>query len=148
MWSKTCCSIQEFLFLQIHVVVNFDLDIFTATTNFFFQTNSKAQWALGLRISISTAISSFSDLHDQFCDACGEAGLVKECVKLLRSLKIGTDDFSDVWVSPSMTERMQMTSRPPCLCTQQNSEIVLTTMNVGKIITNPGGVFYTLSRSF
>ncbi|XP_067030746.1 uncharacterized protein [Acropora muricata] len=61
------------------------------------QTNSKAQWALGVRISISAAISSFSDLHDQFCDACGEAGLVKECVKLLRSLKIGTHDFSDVW---------------------------------------------------
>ena len=70
--------------------------------------------------SISLAILNFSDLRDKFCEACGRAGVVKECLKLLEGLKMCTHDFSDTRVSPSVTERMQMTSRSPCLRTLQN----------------------------
>ena len=99
-------------------------------------------------ISIFEAISGFTDLHDKFCEACGEAGLVEECLKLLRSLKIATHDFSDIWVSPSITECTQMTSRPPGLCIRQKSEMVMVAMYVGKIITNPQGVLYTFPQCF
>ena len=60
---------------------------------------------------ISVVILNFSDLHDKFCEACGQAGMVEECLKLLQGLKMCTHDFSDTWVSPSVTERMQMMSR-------------------------------------
>ena len=70
--------------------------------------------------SIFRVILTFSDLHGKFCEACGQAGVVQECFKLLEGLKMCTDDLSDTRVSPSVTERKQMTSRPPCLRTLQN----------------------------
>ena len=45
------------------------------------------------------AILNFSDLHDNFCEACGEAGVVEECWELLRGLKTCTHNLSDIWVS-------------------------------------------------
>ena len=109
---------ENLMFLQIHVAVNFHLDISTGANFLFFsQTNSEVKCALAVILPISRVILNFSDFHDKFCEACGEAGVVEECLKLLRSLKIATHDFSDIWVSPSITERMQMTSRPPCLYT-------------------------------
>ena len=95
---------ENLTFLQILVAVNFDLNISTGT--FSFQTNTEVKCALEVILSISLAILDFSDLHDKFCEACGQAGVVEECFKLLRGLKIGTHDFSDTWVSPSVTERM------------------------------------------
>ena len=106
--------------MLIRVAVNFDVDISTGTINCFFQTNSEVKCAVQVIYVISVAILNFSDRHDKFCEACGQAGLVEEYLKLLRGLKMCTHDFSDTWVSPSVTERMQMTSRPPCLHTLQN----------------------------
>ena len=45
---------------------------------------------------------------------------------------------------PLITERMQMTSQKPCLCTRQNSEMVMVAIYLGNIVTNPRGVLYTL----
>ncbi|KAK2565261.1 hypothetical protein P5673_011214 [Acropora cervicornis] len=59
------------------------------------QANSEVKWALEVIYSISVAILNFTDLHHKFCEACGEAGLVEECLKLMRSLKICTQDFTD-----------------------------------------------------
>lgn len=84
------------------------------------QTNSQVKCAVQVIYVISVAILNFSDLHEKFCEACGQAGLVEEYLKLLRGLKMCTHDFSDTRVSPSVTECMQMTSRPPCLHTLQN----------------------------
>ena len=138
-----CYSTREFVVLTVHVAGNLDLDISTATISFFFQTKSEVQWALKVLISIFEAILSFTDLHDKFCEACGEAGMVEECLKLLRGLKMCTHEFSDIWVSPAITERVQMTtSQPPCLCTRQNSEMVMVSMYVGMGITNPRGVIH------
>ncbi|XP_067030956.1 uncharacterized protein [Acropora muricata] len=61
------------------------------------QTKSEVQWALKVLISIFEAILSFTHLHDKFCEACGEAGMVEECLKLLRGLKMCTHEFSDIW---------------------------------------------------
>ena len=124
------------MFLQIHVAVNFDFYCY----DFFFQSNSEVKCALEVILSISVAILNFSDLHDNFCEACGKAGVVDECLKLLRGLKMCTHDLSDKWVSPSVTERMQMTSQTSCLCTRQNSDMVMAAMYVGKLITSPRGV--------
>ena len=110
---------ENLTFLQIHVAVNFDLDISTGT-HFSFQTNSEVKYALPVVYAISLVILNFSDLHDKFCEACGEADMVEECLKLLQGLKMCTHNLSDTWVSPSLTERMKMTSRPPCLRTRQN----------------------------
>lgn len=59
------------------------------------KTNSEAKWALEVMYSISIAILNFTDLHDKFCEACGVAGTVTECLEILRSLKICTHDFRD-----------------------------------------------------
>ncbi|KAK2566761.1 hypothetical protein P5673_009438 [Acropora cervicornis] len=59
------------------------------------QTNSEVKWAVKVIYSISLAILNFSDLRDKFCEACGRAGVVKECLKLLEGLKMCTHDFSD-----------------------------------------------------
>ncbi|XP_015780019.1 PREDICTED: uncharacterized protein LOC107357901 [Acropora digitifera] len=61
------------------------------------QTNSEVNLATAEILAISAAILNFSDLHDKFCEACGEAGLVEECLKLLRGVKMCTHDFSDTW---------------------------------------------------
>ena len=132
---------ENLMFLQIHVAGNLDLDISTATI--FFQKNSEVHWALEVLGSIFGAISSFTDLHDKFCEACGEAGMVEECLKLLRGLKMCTHELSDIWVSPSIIERKQITtSQPPCLCTRQNSEMVVVSMYVVVAITNPREVIH------
>ena len=39
---------------------------------------------------------------------------------------------------------MQMTSQKPCLCTRQDSEMVMVAIYLGNIVTNPRGVLYTL----
>ena len=104
---------ENWMFLRIHVAVKFDLDISTVPNIFFLQSNSEVKCALKVIVSISIAIINFSDLHDNFCEACGEAGVVNECLRLLRGLKRGTHDLRDKWVSPSITERMQMTSQTP-----------------------------------
>ena len=114
--------------------------LISTVTNFFFQSNSEVKCALRVTVSISVAILNFSDVHDNFCEACGKAGVVDECLKLLRGLKMCTHDLSDKWVSPSVTERMQMTSQTPCLCTRQNSDMVMVAMYFGKVITSPRGV--------
>ncbi|XP_015753418.1 PREDICTED: uncharacterized protein LOC107333164 isoform X7 [Acropora digitifera] len=61
------------------------------------QKSSEVQWALEVLISIFDVISGFTDLHDKFCEACGEAGMVEECLKLLRGLKMCTHELSDIW---------------------------------------------------
>ena len=43
---------------------------------------------------------------------------------------------------PSITERMQMTSQMSCLCTRQNSEVVMVAIYLGNI------VLHTLSPCF
>ncbi|XP_015764482.1 PREDICTED: uncharacterized protein LOC107343429 [Acropora digitifera] len=63
--------------------------------NTSLKANSEVKWALEVIYSISVAILNFTDLHRKFCEACGEAGLVEECLKLMRSLKICTNDFTD-----------------------------------------------------
>ncbi|XP_015780024.1 PREDICTED: uncharacterized protein LOC107357902 isoform X3 [Acropora digitifera] len=62
------------------------------------QSNSEVKWALKVINSISMAILNFSDLHDNFCEACGEAGVVEECWELLRGLKTCTHNLSDRWI--------------------------------------------------
>ena len=49
---------------------------------------------------------------------------------------------------PSITERMQMTSQTPCLCSRQNSEMVRVAIYFGNIVTNRRGVLYILSQCF
>ncbi|XP_044170071.1 uncharacterized protein LOC122954105 [Acropora millepora] len=61
------------------------------------QTNSEVKWATAEILAISAAILNYSDVHDKFCEACGEAGLVEECFKLLGGVKMCTHDFSDTW---------------------------------------------------
>lgn len=62
---------------------------------FLPQVNSEANWALEVMLTISIAILNFTDLHDAFCEVCGNAGLVKECLELLEQLKKGTPEFDD-----------------------------------------------------
>ena len=57
--------------------------------------DSAAKWALEVMLSISIAILNFTDLHDAFCESCGNAGLVKECLELLENLKACTPEFND-----------------------------------------------------
>ena len=71
--------------------------------------------------------------------------MVDECLELLRRLQMSTHELSEKWVSQSITERLQMTSRSPCLCTRQNSDMVMAAMYVGKLITNPRGVICIVS---
>ncbi|XP_067030823.1 uncharacterized protein [Acropora muricata] len=61
------------------------------------QTNSEVKCALPVVYAISLVILNFSDLHDKFCEACGEAGMVEECLKLLQGLKMCTHALSDTW---------------------------------------------------
>ena len=111
--------------------------------------NLEVECALKVILLISIAILNLSDLHDDFCEACGKAGVVEECLKLLQGLKIATHDLRDKWVSPSITDRMQMTSPRPCLCTRQNSrEMVMVALYVGNIVTNSRGVLYLSQYCF
>lgn len=38
---------------------------------------------------------NFSDLHDAFCEVCGNAGLVIEYLELSEQLKKGLPEFDD-----------------------------------------------------
>ena len=88
------------MLLQTHLAVNFDLDLSTIASFFsFFQSNSEVKYALDVIGSIFIAILNFSDFQYNFCEACGEAGVVKECLKLLEGLKACTHDLSDKKVS-------------------------------------------------
>ena len=85
------------MLLQTHLAVNFDLDLSTIASFFsFFQSNSEVKYALDVIGSIFIAILNFSDFQYNFCEACGEAGLVEVCLELLQGLK---DVLSDKWVS-------------------------------------------------
>lgn len=68
------------------------------------EASSEAKWALEVMLSISIAILNFTDLHDAFCEACGSAGLVKECLELLEELKKSTPEFNDNQVLPKGAE--------------------------------------------
>ena len=88
------------MLLQTHLAVNFDLDLSTIASFFsFFQSNSEVKYALDVIGSIFIAILNFSDFQYNFCEACGEAGVGKECLKLLEGLKACTHDLSDKKVS-------------------------------------------------
>ena len=91
---------ENLILLQIHLAVNFDLDLSTISFFFlFFQSNSEVECALNVIVSIYRAILNFSDFQYIFCKACGKAGLVRECFELLRRLKTCTHELSDKWVS-------------------------------------------------
>lgn len=62
---------------------------------FLSQVGSEAKWALEVMLSVSIAILNFTDLHDAFCEACGNAGLVRVCLDLLEQLKTCTPEYSD-----------------------------------------------------
>ena len=145
MCGKTCCSIRLFDFVTDPCCSKFCFSTVTSFFFFFFQSNFEVKCALAVTRSISGAILSFCYLHDTLCEACGEAGVVDECLKLLRRLKMSTHDLSDKWVSPSITERMQMTSRSPCLYSRQTSDMVMAAMYIGKLITDPRGVICIVS---
>ena len=88
------------MLLQTHVAVNFDLALSTIAIFFsFFQSNSEVKCALDVIVSICIAILNFSDFEYNFCEACGEAGVVKECLELLQGLKMCTHELSDKGVS-------------------------------------------------
>ena len=91
---------ENLMLLQIHLAVKFDVDLSTIASFFlFFQSNSEVKCALNVIVSICVAILNFSDFQCSFCKACGEAGVVKECLKLLRGLQKGTHELSDKRVS-------------------------------------------------
>jgi len=46
-------------------------------------------------LTTSIAILNFSDLHDAFCEVCGNAGLVMEYVELSQQLKNCLPEFDD-----------------------------------------------------
>ena len=90
---------ENLMLLQIHLAVNFDLDLSTIAFFSFFQSNSEGECALNVIVSICIAILNFSDFQYKFCKACWEAGAVRECFKLLRGLKTCTHELSDKRVS-------------------------------------------------
>ena len=47
------------------------------------------------------AILNFTDLHDAFCEVCGDAGLVMECLELSEQLKKATPEFDEQKVCSS-----------------------------------------------
>ena len=59
------------------------------------QVNSEANWALEVILTTSIAILNFTDLHDAFCEVCGNAGLVKEYLELSEQLKKGLPEFDE-----------------------------------------------------
>lgn len=62
---------------------------------FFQQVNSEANCALEVMLTTSIAILNFTDLHDAFCEVCGNAGLVKEYLELSKQLKKGLPEFDE-----------------------------------------------------
>ncbi|XP_067056443.1 uncharacterized protein [Acropora muricata] len=62
------------------------------------QSNSEVECALNIMVSICIVTLKFSDFQYDFCKACGEAGMVRECLKLLRGLKSFTHELSDKWI--------------------------------------------------
>lgn len=72
---------------------------------FLLQVNSEANWALEVMLTTSIAILNFTDLHDAFCEVCGNAGLVKEYLELSEQLKIGLPEFDDqkAWMTTHLT---------------------------------------------
>ena len=53
----------------------------------FPQEHSDAKWAIEVMLSMSAAILNFTDFHDAFCEACGNAGLIREYLELLEQLR-------------------------------------------------------------
>lgn len=69
----------------------------------FPQENSDAKWAIEVMLSVSVAILNFTDFHDAFCEACGNAGLIREYLELLEQLKKCTPEFEDQTVGVLLT---------------------------------------------
>lgn len=59
------------------------------------EEHSDAKWAIEVMLSMSAAILNFTDFHDAFCEACGNAGLIREYLELLEQLKKCTPEFED-----------------------------------------------------
>ena len=62
---------------------------------FLLQVNSETNWALEVMLTTSIAILNFTDLHDAFCEVCGNAGLVMEYLELSEQLKKGLPEFDE-----------------------------------------------------
>lgn len=79
----------------------------------FPQENSDAKWAIEVMLSVSVAILNFSDFHDAFCEACGNAGLIREYLELLEQLKMCTPEFEDQTVGVLLTSPFNFNSFTP-----------------------------------
>ena len=80
---------------------------------FFPQENSDAKWAIEVMLSVSVAILNFTDFHDAFCEACGNAGLIREYLELLEQLKKCTPEFEDQTVGVLLTSPYNFNSFTP-----------------------------------
>ena len=69
----------------------------------FPQGNSDAKWTVEVLLSVAVAILNFTDFHDAFCVACGNAGLIREYLELLKQLKKCTPEFEDHTVGVLLT---------------------------------------------
>ena len=79
----------------------------------FPQENSDAKWAIEVMLSVSVAILNFTDFHDAFCEACGNAGLIREYLELLEQLKKCTPEFEDQTVGVLLTSPYNSNSFTP-----------------------------------
>ena len=79
----------------------------------FPQENSDAKWAIEVMLSVSVAILNFTDFHDAFCEACGNAGLIREYLELLEQLKKCTPEFEDQTVGVLLTSPYNFNSFTP-----------------------------------
>ena len=79
----------------------------------FPQENSDAKWAIEVMLSVSDAILNFTDFHDDFCEACGNAGLIREYLELLEQLKKCTPEFEDQTVGVLLTSPYNFNSFTP-----------------------------------
>lgn len=79
----------------------------------FPQENSDAKWAIEVMLSVSVATLNFTDFHDTFCEACGNAGLIREYLELLEQLKKCTPEFEDQTVGVLLTSPYNFNSFTP-----------------------------------
>ena len=79
----------------------------------FPQENSDAKWVIEVMLSVSVAILNFTDFHDAFCEACGNAGLIREYLELLEQLKKCTPEFEDQTVGVLLTSPYNFNSFTP-----------------------------------
>ena len=79
----------------------------------FPQENSDAKWAIEVMLSVSVAILNLTDFHDAFCEACGNAGLIREYLELLEQLKKCTPEFEDQTVGVLLTSPYNFNSFTP-----------------------------------